>query len=1850
MKVFSLWLPQFRLDPGNPGPAGAVFARLKSACRRAFLALAYTVTGFAIGAPAAIAATAPGTVVTNIAQAEWTASAGTLAATGQNQFTVRAATTPGGPDIRVQKTGPAAVPPAFEVTWKLLVLNEGDEGVANVTLNDTVPAGFTGVHAACEALVPGAVCGSVTVGTPGPAGTPVTIVLADVPVGAQFDIDVHGTAPATEGTVVNVAEALLPPTVIDPDPADNTGSATTLVDNDAAVTGSIHGHVWLDVNHDRVLDPGEALFRDFVITVYDAAGTTVLARVDTDGAGAYTVFDLPAGVVYQLEFRDPAGNVVLGLPVTSDGDQGDFASVKQCQIEYAIGSVNQGTCYSLTSGGSRARVLDNGRIEVLLQPGENLFQQSLPLDPSGVVYDAVTREAVAGARVTFNGPPGFDPALHLLGGAANQVQVTPASGFYQYLLVGGAPAGVYSIDVEPPPGYTFQSRILPPDGLLHPSGLGDGGVLAVQPQAVPPTGREATRYHLQFDLELGDPNVVNNHIPVDPPSTAGRLSLRKSAQKAIVAVGDYVQYRLDLTNSGEGVVPEVVVTDTLPPGLRYRAGTTQVNGRGAPDPEVAADGATLRFAVGDIAPGQILDIRYVVEVSSGAARGEAVNRARAGGAGGITSGEASVRVVVEDDLFRSDGVLLGQVSVIEQCNVKPRADSGVAGARVYLEDGTYVITDEEGKWHVDGIKPGTHVVQLDLASLPEGLEPVVCSRNTRSAGRAWSQFVNLQGGTLWRADFHVRRVAGAAAPEVATDATPGPHAGPDGDASLYAAGADAFDAAWLEAATPELAIVYPSDEFLPAIGAVKIFVKHGPGEQVRLRVNGADVHALNFDGRDENRKKTAALSRWGGVAIREGDNVIEAVSSDKTGRELARVQRTVYFSAGAAEAEFVQAQSSLVADGHTPPVIAVRIVDIRGETARPGTYGTLQVAAPYQALDVQQRKNDRPLLDDFSNQARWRVDADGLARIALQPTTTAGEVTLNFDFQDGRPHPLRAWLTPDMRDWILVGFAEGTVGHRDLSGNMQALAASDAGDRLYDEGRVAFYAKGRVRGDFLLTMAYDTDKETTNSGGSLGDRLHQLVDRRQYFTVYGDTTTPQHDAASVRKLYLKIERSAFYALFGDFDTGMTVTELTRYSRTLNGFRSEYRGSNLSWNAFATRTAQRFTKDELRGDGTSGAYRLSRRDIMENTEKVTVEVRDRFHPERVLSSRPRSRGVDYEIDYGTGEIFFSEAIPGKDQRFNHIYIVVDYETEDPLQDENPLAGGRMALRSADDRVELGVSGIHEDNGADTGSVGGVDMRYEVNAETQFKAEYAYSRRDQAGLVLKADAYLGQLEHRSKKWEGRAYVQSTDPDFGVGQQSLAVLGSRKAGVELSLRISDRLTLDAQGFHERVVSTQPAAQRTLGEALLSYRAPTYLAYGGGRIVGDRVATGEKHSARQIIAGAARPFLAGNLMLRIDGELTVGGDNRVSDYPHRVVAGADYRLNANYAVFAEQELAFGNRENSQTTRAGVKSSPWQGAESASSLNLVRGPGGPALTHSTGMTQTLQLRPSLVLQGGMDRTKTILDPGNAPLNPNKPSAQGVDSLFPTIAPATTEDYTAVFGGLSWNEGPWGASSRAEYRDGDTQNRFNLTGTVHRDLAAGEALAGSVLYTDETGSAFGDLRQFDVRFNYAWRPAASRWIALDRLDFIIDQMDNRDSRIRSRRLVNNFNANFQYDARTQLAFQYGAKYVFEEFDGADVDGYTDLIGVEARRDLTARFDIGVRAAVLHSWQSQNLDESYGASLGFTPVDNLWLGVGYNFAGFRDEDFDGSEYTARGVYFTFRYKLDQDTAPALRRQLFDREAR
>lgn len=85
---------------------------------------------------------------------------------------------------------------------------------------------------------------------------------------------------------------------------------------------------------------------------------------------------------------------------------------------------------------------------------------------------------------------------------------------------------------------------------------------------------------------------------------------------------------------------------------------------------------------------------------------------------------------------------------------------GIPGVRLVLLDGSFIVTDNEGKYSLCGVKPQTHVLKVDRTTLPKGARLLPSSN--RNAGVGDSIFVEMRGGELARADF----IEGSCSPDV----------------------------------------------------------------------------------------------------------------------------------------------------------------------------------------------------------------------------------------------------------------------------------------------------------------------------------------------------------------------------------------------------------------------------------------------------------------------------------------------------------------------------------------------------------------------------------------------------------------------------------------------------------------------------------------------------------------------------------------------------------------------------------------------------------------------------------------------------------------------------------------------------------------------------------------------------------------------------------------------------------------------------------------------------------------------------------------------------------------------------
>jgi len=1570
------------------------------------------------------------------------------------------------------------------------------------------------------------------------------------------------------------------------------------------------------------------------------------------------------------------------------------------------------------------------------------------IDPYGIVFDSSTGAAINGATIqlvdTSNNPvtvycddgvtvlQPILPATAITSGSPTTCDATMIAGGFRFPQV---PAGNFKFIVTPPAGVAFPSSVA---AASLPATIGTPAVAPTiwgNPGATPGGSYGGT-------FSLWGP-ALKIDLPVD--SGISVMNIQKTAGKSVVGTGEFVPYTLSITNNTAAPLTNALIADRLPQGFRYQKGSSRLNGMAVPDPAISADARTLTFNL-NIAASSTISVLYVVEVTPAAHTGTADNTAA--GTGGFTSNTAHASVVVREDLYRNKSFLIGRV-IDGSCDDKVDNDAiGLANARIVMENGTYILTDKEGRWHIDNVRPGTHVVQLDLDSLPKDYEVVACENNTRFAGSSYSQFVNLQPGTLWRADFHVKKkvpvaprltqalsaqqngdltivtlaldseteVTGYSAtimlpeygsyrpgsaklngkpteepmvadralifrskaqtgnwkdkytfemeniaprstfkslvrftplgraaqntPVAQVDMINHAPATAETSADVIAEAADLkpaktpqdgpllekmpYDDIWLASAQPGIEWLYPRDNYFPALPTTKIAIKHAPDQHAEVMLNGQLVSEFNYDGTAVNSSHKVALSTWRGIGLKDGANQISIRVLDANGTVMKEEQRVIRYINSFDHVELDKEHSRLIADGKTRPIIAVRFLDKDGYPVRPGVNGEFMLNEPYQSYDRLEGIDREPLTGRIGGKPMFEVKGDGLAMIELEPTTQTGEAIVSFPFKaqpnDQHNMEIRAWLEPGQRDWILVGFGEGTIGQKTLSGNIQALKDANVDDQLYDGNKLAFYAKGTIRGDYLMTIAYDTAKDT---GANV---LKQAVDPTQYYTLYADATQANHDAASSSRLYVKLERKQFYAMFGDYDTGLTVTELSRYSRTLNGVKSEYKGEKAGYSVFASTTSQAFVKDEIPGNGTSGIYKLSRGNLMINSDKVRIETRDRFQSQNIVSTQSLTRYLDYDIDYSNGTLSFRMPINVRDGSFNPIYIVAEYESADPA-DEKATFGGRGHFKPTE-KIEVGATVVHEGTVGATGNLTGVDATYQVDDKNKIRAEVATTDRELVNVPSKGNAWLGEVTHHEDKWDARAYIREQESGFGMGQQAASEIATRKLGADGRVKLSEKAELRAQAWQQQNLTNN--AENDVVEGRVDNRIDDSLsAYYGGRITRDQDGAGTTTQNNQLLGGANYTMLNKRLSLHTAAEVS-GSSADTSTMPNRLIVGSDYKVTEKSKLFAEQEFARGNMISANTTSAGIRTQPWTGNEMSASVGSNYTNDSERIYSNLGMVQAWQIDEHWQTNFSVDHSHTLHNSAT-PLTPNTPLPSG--TMPP--APGYTGDYTAASTSLGYHEKIWSCDGRIEIRNSSFDQQRNLQLGAQRQLDQGRNLAAGYTLRLTDGPA-SNTRYTDLRFSYAYRPNDSRWIWFDRIDYITQSSQAVAYTLDGTKLVNNINANYMPSRRTQISMQYGAKYVKDTIESTDYKGYTDLIGTEIRHDLTSRWDIGAFGSMMNSHNSGVNSYAYGASVGYKLVKNMWLSAGYNIRGMNDRDFANASYRAKGPYITLRMKVDQDT--------------
>lgn len=526
----------------------------------------------------------------------------------------------------------------------------------------------------------------------------------------------------------------------------------------------VSGYVYMDHSHDRVRDPmntdGQA---GWTATLVASTGQQI-CQVLTTAEGFYQFDNLNCPEQYRT----------TGLPSSADLGGATFS---------IFFSKDGNVLPSLTSSGDKVGEVGAGQITNLtLKNTDVLVEQNLPLDPEGVVYDAVTRKPVPGAVVgiTFNGSGVFDPSKHLVGGTSFQNQTTGADGRYSFILQNDYPSGEYVLTIQsvpqaylpgpsamiPPCVNTLNVTMLPGGKPALMQGQRDAPGLSQtlhNPQACPVStsgfavdapfavSQQSTQYYLKFTINRGaSSEILNNHIPLDPVLAGGAILVTKITPKVNVAKGDLVPYTITATNMSGGALANVRVRDMLPPGFRYRKGSATWNGLPV-EPEV--NGRELTWPNQSFVINEKKTYQLLLMVGAGVGEGEYVNQAWA-----INSqvnerisnvGSALVRVTPDPTFDCSD--LIGKVFDDKNANgYQDQGEPGVPNVRVVTARGLLVTTDADGRFHVacaaipQADRGSNFVMKLDERTLPSGYR--MTTENPRDVRVTRGKMVKLNFG------------------------------------------------------------------------------------------------------------------------------------------------------------------------------------------------------------------------------------------------------------------------------------------------------------------------------------------------------------------------------------------------------------------------------------------------------------------------------------------------------------------------------------------------------------------------------------------------------------------------------------------------------------------------------------------------------------------------------------------------------------------------------------------------------------------------------------------------------------------------------------------------------------------------------------------------------------------------------------------------------------------------------------------------------------------------------------------------------------------------------------------------
>ena len=978
-------------------------------------------------------------------------------------------------------------------------------------------------------------------------------------------------------------------------------------------------------------------------------------------------------------------------------------------------------------------------------------------------------------------------------------------------------------------------------------------------------------------------------------------------------------------------------------------------------------------------------------------------------------------------------------------------------------------------------------------------------------------------------------------------------------------------------------IVWPPKGWVPSIPSTRVAVLFPKGHRVELKLNGKKVDSVHYEGMFRGKKSKMRVMHYKGIDLYEGKNVFVALIK-KGKKVIKRLKRVVYVENHApTEVKFLPKYSYLIADGKNPPVIAVKLIGASKHPLRGGLTGSFSSDKAHPPLEI------------VNDKGAYKVEENGIAYIKLKPTTKNGDVHIKIPLANGKQKELVVNLKPYMRKWILVGFAEGTVGYKIINGNKESLSKRGIKKGIYTDGEIAFFAKGQIKGKWLLTLAYDSRRKKDDRA------FFDRIDPNKYYTIYQDKSTQGNDAPSRSKLYVKIENDKFFAMYGDFNPSFTKTKLASYSRDFTGFNSQYKNKNFTLKSFLAKSEELFFRDEFKGDGTRGYYYLKNNHILEGSEKVIIEVKDKNNNLHILSTKELQRDKDYEIDYEKGIIYFKDPIFSYDEKFNPIYVVVKYEVDANLKDSYSY-GLRAEYKDDNESYTLGATFINEDRGDDRYRVYAVDSTVTISSNLSLKVELAQSSNTINGKNIKANASLAELNYKDDNLSATLFYRKQDDAFGLGQLSDSLSATRKIGLEVNKKVSNKLSFQGSIYHNRTYLEDNKEDSLVALSQIEYKAKEYKSSFGYKYT----KTAGEDAEHDIVLTLQRDFWDNNLSTSFYYEQSLtSSDSKISGV-------LNYKYDTNTTIGFSLTRALEDGDIS-----------W-----SSALNISRQLDKNTLVEYSRHSSDSKIYDSFAI------SKDII------VNDKLKVALGFEK---GLSSEKEDDYSSYSISTKYEDKNWSVELGADYKDAKDRKKINLTAGAYIKKSDEVALASRIDYHKEWGRE-EIKKDIDAKIGFVYRPLEENFIFLSRLDYIKEfTKEALGSKTITQKLISNSHLNWQIRDNWELSLHYGIKYVQDTIDKRKYSSVSDVFGIVNEFDINKKWSVGLQAALTHSYKAKSFDYSLGVFAKRVLFKNNNIIVGYNLTGFDDSDFNNKNFYHQGMYLKFRVKFNTSTLKGLAKE-------